>query len=122
MTKFKNALGGIALMTATLSMAAPMALANGNDDHTEAQDYLAAGMSLTQAVAKAETSGGGKAMSAAWEPGQKGAMAFEVELAKADGTVRTVRVDPKSGAVTSVAVKSDEHHDGDWENEEDKDD
>lgn len=103
---------------AALVLAAAAAQADsGKDDATEAKDFLAAGMTVAQAAAAAEKSVGGTAMGASWEPTRSGP-AFEVELAKADGTIATVLVDPASGAVTAAPARQG---DGDGDGEENDD-
>ena len=103
MTPSITRLGAAAFTTLAVAVTAPMALAAQNDDPAEAKAVLASGMTLAEAIAAAQTHSGGTAMSAAWESQSSGAMAFEVELAKPDGTVTTVAVDPASGNITRVA-------------------
>ncbi|MFO1208588.1 MAG: PepSY domain-containing protein [Amaricoccus sp.] len=99
-SKWVGAAAGAALAFAAV---AAHAEGGGKDDAREAKDFLGAGMTVAQAAAAAEKSNGGTAMGASWEPTKSGA-AFEVELAKADGTVTTVLVDPGTGAVTPASA------------------
>lgn len=68
----------------------------------EAGEHLSqAGMSLTEAVKAAEAAAGGKAMEAELED-EDGIRIFEVELASADGTVKTVAVNAETREVTAM--------------------
>lgn len=106
--KIKRA-GAAAITLLAVGLTAPtLAQAGSNDDPAEAKAFLASGMTIADAVSAAEAKVGGTAMSASWEPQNAQTMGFEVELAKADGTVTTVTVDPRSGSVTAAAARSDE--------------
>ncbi|WP_108658254.1 PepSY domain-containing protein [Acuticoccus kandeliae] len=110
-------LGGAAFTILALTIATPMvatmAHAGGADDPAEAKAFLASGMTLADAVSAAEANSGGTAMAAAWEPSEAGATVFEVELAKADGSVATVLVDAQTGAVSKAAMGDDDGPDED---------
>lgn len=108
MTLSTKRLGAAALAAMAIAVAAPVLAHAGTDDRTEAKAFLASGMSIADAVSAAEAKGGGSAMSASWEPQEGRAMAFEVELAKADGTVTTMVVDPGTGRVTAAADRDDD--------------
>lgn len=78
-------------------------------DTAEAQTFLAAPGTIADAVAAAEKDTGGKTMSAAFEPDDTTqAAAWEVELALPDNTIRTVMVDPATGAVTAKVAESED--------------
>ncbi len=102
MTRSIRILGGSAIAALAIAATAPAVLAQSNDDPAEAKAFLSAGMTLADAAAAAEADSGGTAMGASWEPAGSGQMAFEVELAQADGSVTTVMVDPGTGAVTAA--------------------
>jgi hypothetical protein len=86
MTRLKKAILGATLLAATGIGMAAQAGSNG-DDAAEMQQFLASPQSLTQAIAAAETAVGGKAMEADWEGDTATNGAFEVVVAKADGTL-----------------------------------
>lgn len=68
----------------------------------EAQQFLSAPKTLSDAVAAAEGQTGARAISASYEA-QNGTMAYMVELVAPDGTEQAVSVDATSGAVTVLA-------------------
>ncbi|MBZ9538861.1 hypothetical protein [Modicisalibacter tunisiensis] len=104
----RSALAGL-----VLALALPVSQAMADDDPTEAKDFLASGMTVAQAATAAEAADTGTAMSVAWEPRASGTMGFAVELARADGSVNTVLVDPQDGKVTPWVAHADdkESHD-----------
>lgn len=111
-------LGAAAMVALAVGAAVPLAHAGSNDDATEAKAFLNSGMTLEQAIGAAEADRGGTAMSAAWEHADSGTMVFEVELAKTDGTVTTVQVDPANGSVTTMgAVDQDQDDDGETDDD-----
>jgi len=77
--------------------------AQPEDGDDEAGERLSpTGMSITEAVKAAEAAAGGKAMEAELED-QDGIRIFEVELASADGSVKTVAVNVETREVTAMA-------------------
>ncbi len=85
------------------------------DQQQEAQQFLSAPKSLSDAVVAAEASTGGKAMSATYETAN-GATSYVVELVAADGTESAVSVDATSGAVIAMAADTEDGQAGDQEN------
>jgi hypothetical protein len=89
-----------------------------SDDAAEMQQFLASNQSLTQAIAAAEKAVGGKAMDAGWEGETATAGAFEVVIAKADGTLSKAVV-AADGTVQVTAMVDDNDHDGNNADEKD---
>jgi|GEM_PF-5747994 len=106
-----------ALVGLALAVVLPISQAMANDDPAEAKGFLDAGMTVAQAASAAESADTGTAMSVAWEPSGSGAMAFAVELANTDGTVKTVLVDPHDGKVKAWT----DHYEGEDSNDEGED-
>ena len=101
MTPIKYATAAIlgATLMATAGTAAMAAGQGSHEDGMQAAEMAAqAKVSLSQAVAAAQKAAGGHAIDAglADESGQSG---WEVELAQADGSVKTVLVDLQNGSV-----------------------
>ena len=74
----------------------------GETDQAEMEKVMSATVTLTDAIAKAEQAVGGQAFDATISD-EKGDNAWEIELANADGTVKTVMVDIKTGKVDQNA-------------------
>jgi hypothetical protein len=109
------ALGTSALISLSLlGGAATMAYADTSP--AEAQAFLAAPGSLSAAVAAAEASTGGKAMSADFEDDGAYAGMYEVEIVMPDGTVAKYLVNPADNTVT-LAPADDDRDDDDDEDE-----
>ena len=83
----------------------------GETDHAEIQKVTSATVPLTDAIAKAEQAVGGQAFDATISD-EKGDNAWEIELANADGTVKTVMVDIKTGKVDQNASDEKEAEHG----------
>lgn len=99
------------ILTATTLIApgaaagATTALADSNQgDKAEVQAFQAAKGSITDAIKAAEQNTGGKAMSAEFDNEDMAAGLYDVEIAMADGTTRTVAVNPADGSVTACAA------------------
>ena len=75
----------------------------------DAKAFLAAPGSLSAAITAAETSTGGKAMSADFEEDGANAGMYEVEIVMSDGTVSEHLVNPADNSVK--AAPADEDHD-----------
>ncbi len=100
------ALGSTALMSLSLlGGAATMALADTSP--AEAKAFLAAPGSLSAAISAAETSTGGKAMSADFEEDGANAGMYEVEIVMPDGTVSEHLVNPADNAVKLAPADED---------------
>ena len=83
-----------------------------------AQAFLTSHTSLTAAIAAAEAATGGKVASIAYQSGVKGAPdAILAHIMLADGTEKTVALNPADGTVMSMKVAATEL--GDSENEGD---
>ncbi|MEX6507171.1 PepSY domain-containing protein [Jiella sp. M17.18] len=96
---FRHATTAAILGTAMLAAAGSAASAAGTGQSAQMANAAAnAKVSMTQAVQAAEKAAGGHAVDAglADESGTKG---WEVDLAQNDGSVKTVMVDPSTGAV-----------------------
>lgn len=111
-----------AAMAAILIVGAAGATYAGTDRHemTDAQEaatILAAGTSLSQAIAIAEQRTGGTAIESALEQ-HGGIVAYEVRTAK-DGTIQTVLVSPDSGKVLKVAADGQGGDHGDDDGDDD---
>lgn len=98
---------GALLSLGLLGGAASMAMAGTSA--AEAKAFLAAPGSLSAAIAAAETSTGGKAMSADFEEDGANAGMYEVEIVMTDGTVSEHLVNPADNSVK--AAPADEDHD-----------
>ncbi len=101
------ALGSSALISlAMLGGAATMASADTSA--AEAKAFLAAPGSLSAAISAAETSSGGKAMSADFEEDGANAGMYEVEIVMPDGTVSEHLVNPADNTVKAAPAEEDE--------------
>lgn len=98
---------GALLSLGLLGGAASMALAGTSA--AEAQAFLAAPGSLSAAISAAESSTGGKAMSADFEEDGANAGMYEVEIVMPDGTVSEHLVNPADNSVKPAPA--DEDHD-----------
>lgn len=109
--KIIAALGAGSMMALGLAgVTAASAASNGNEDAANAaelQAFQSAKVSLTDAIAAAESKTGGKALDAGFESGEKQGATYEVELVKADGSEIYAMVDPATGAV-KVQAKADD--------------
>lgn len=94
-------LGSAALMS--LGMMGGVAFADTSP--AEAQAFLAAPGSLSAAVSAAETSTGGKAMSAEFEDDGADAGKYEVEIVMPDGAVTKHLINPADNSVTAKPKK-----------------
>jgi hypothetical protein len=117
MTRLKQTILGATLIAATGFGLAAQA-GSKSDDAAEMQQFLASNQSLTQAIAAAEKAVGGKAMDAGWEGETATAGAFEVVIAKADGTLSKAVV-AADGTVQVTAMVDDNDHDGNNADEKD---
>lgn len=93
---------------------------NADTDMAEAQAFLAAPGSISDAIAAAEKSTGGKAMSASFESDATNAALYEVEVAAADGTMSTVMVNPADGTVQAKANEAEDAQGTDAETDDDE--
>jgi hypothetical protein len=98
---------GALLSLGLLGGAASMAIAGTSA--AEAKAFLAAPGSLSAAINAAETSTGGKAMSADFEEDGANAGMYEVEIVMPDGTMSEHLVNPADNTVK--AAPADDDHD-----------
>ena len=98
-----TAFGGTAALAETGESENPMA---------EAQAFLASPTSLAQGIATAETAAAGKVAAIEYQNGENGATDLIVaDVILADGTEKTVAINPADGKVMNVTLASnDEQH------------
>lgn len=100
-----TAFGGTAALAETGGAENPMA---------EAQAFLASPTSLTQAIVTAETAAGGKVAAIEYQTGENGAPdLIMADVILADGTEKTVAINPADGKVMNVTLASNDSQDGD---------
>lgn len=89
------------IMAAGVATAGGLALAKTSGGENDAvADVAKANITLTQAVSAAEAQSGGRAVKAELE-GERGALAYQVEVVTADNKVFDVQVDAADGRVLS---------------------
>ncbi|MBO0904283.1 PepSY domain-containing protein [Jiella sonneratiae] len=123
-TRIATAAAGGVLLFAACGASLAAEKGEGQADGAEVRKALTATIPLSQALAKAEQATGAKALDAAISD-EAGDNAWEIELAKADGSRETVMVDASTGNIArnasdeaegETAAKSqdgDEMEDGD---------
>ena len=100
-----TAFGGTAALAEAGGTETPMA---------EAQAFLASPTSLSQAIATAETAAGGKVAAIEYQTGENGAPdLIMADVILADGTEKTVAINPADGKVMNVTLASNDSQDGD---------
>lgn len=100
-----TAFGGTAALAETSGAETTMA---------EAQAFLASPTSLAQAIATAETAAGGKVAAIEYQSGENGAPdLIMADVTLADGTEKTVAINPADGKVMTVTLASNDSQDGD---------
>ena len=122
----KNAFAVVAGLVALTLMGGTAAVAESHvaeDPMAEAQAFLSSPTSMAQAIAAAEAETGGKVSSVQYETGENGAPdMIMAEVVMADGTEKTVSLNPADGKVMSVTDVTDEaeggENDGEDEGEE----
>lgn len=112
-----TAFGGTAALAETSGAENPLA---------EAQAFLASPTTLVQAIATAETAGGGKVAAIGFQSGENGAPdLIMADVLLADGSEKTVAINPADGKVMNVTDTTDngaeEGQDGDGDGESAKD-
>ncbi len=115
----------IALGLGAVGATSAMADTNGGDK-AEVQAFMAAPMSIADAITAAESGTGGKAMSAEFDNEDIATGMYHVEVAMADGTTKEIGVNPADGSVTALVdddsgAKGDGDGDGDGETDDDAD-
>ena len=110
-----GALLALSLMAGTSAFAATQGT---EDPMAEAQAFLASPTSLTQAIAAAEAAAGGKVSGIEYQTGENGAPdLIMADVVMADGTEKTVAINPADGKVMNVAMAEDDQE-GDGEDGE----
>ena len=106
-----GALLALSLMAGTSAFAATQGT---EDPMAEAQAFLASPTSLTQAIAAAEAAAGGKVSGIEYQTGENGAPdLIMADVVMADGTEKTVAINPADGKVMNVAMaENDQEGDG----------
>lgn len=113
-----GAVGAAGLSAAALAFAgAPAQVVE--DDKAEIAAFMASPITLKDAIARAETETGMRAIAAEFE-GEDGAFVYAVELVSAEGREVEYNVDSKSGAVT-IDPEDDEDDEDDDDDDNRKD-
>ncbi|MCW7546166.1 PepSY domain-containing protein [Aurantimonas litoralis] len=110
-TRLHAAAIGLVAILAAGGSALAADIGKGETDQAEMKKVMSATVTLTDAIAKAEQAVGGHAFDATISD-EKGDNAWEIELANADGTVKTVMVDIKTGKVDQNASDEKEAEHG----------
>ncbi len=102
-----------ALALAMITGTAVLAESQTPQDQTaEAQAFLSSPTSLSQAIVAAEAAGGGKVASIEYQSGENGAPdLIMATVILADGTEKTVALNPADGKVMNVTVASNDTND-----------
>ncbi len=99
-----SALGGTAALAETSGTEDPMA---------EAKAFLASPTSLPQAITAAEAAAGGKVISIEYQTGENGAPdLIMADVVLADGSEKTVAINPADGKVMNVTLAANDGQDG----------
>jgi hypothetical protein len=105
-TKMAGAFVALSMISGTAVLAETQ---TANDPMAEAQAFLASPTSLAQATATAEAASGGKVSAIAYQTGENGAPdLIMADIVMADGSQKTVSLNPADGKVMNVAVATDE--------------
>ncbi len=112
----KNAFAVAAGLVALTLMGGTAAVAESHvaeDPMAEAQAFLSSPTSMAQAIAAAEAETGGKVSSVEYQTGENGAPdLIMADVVMADGTEKTVSLNPADGKVMSVTDVTDEAEGG----------
>ena len=112
----KTALSIAAGLAALVMMGGTAAVAENHvaeDPMAESQAFLASPTSMAAAIAAAETASGGKVSSIEYQTGENGAPdLIMADVVMADGTEKTVALNPADGKVMSVTDAKDEMEGG----------
>ncbi len=108
----KNAFAVAAGLVALTLIGGTAAMAENHvaeDPMAEAQAFLGSPTSMAQAIAAAEAATGGKVSGIEYETGENGAPdLIMADVVMADGTEKTVALNPADGKVMSVTDATDE--------------
>jgi uncharacterized membrane protein YkoI len=122
-TKTSLTMTGALLALSLISGTSAFAETQGFEDPmAEAQSFLASPTSMSQATAAAESAAGGKVSSIEYQIGENGAPdLIMAEVVLADGTEKTVAINPADGKVMNITLAENDQQggeqDGDGENE-----
>ena len=112
----KNAFAVAAGLVALTLIGGTAAMAENHvaeDPMAEAQAFLGSPTSMAQAIAAAEVATGGKVSGIEYETGENGAPdLIMADVVMADGTEKTVALNPADGKVMSVTDATDEAQGG----------
>lgn len=112
----KNAFAVAAGLVALTLIGGTAAMAENHvaeDPMAEAQAFLGSPTSMAQAIAAAEVATGGKVSGIEYETGENGAPdLIMADVVMADGTEKTVALNPADGKVMSVTDVTDEAEGG----------
>lgn len=109
-TKLASAFVALSLIGGTAAMAKNHVT---EDPMAEAQAFLSSPTSMAQAIAAAEAATGGKVSGVEYQTGENGAPdLIMADVVMADGTEKTVALNPADGKVMSVTDATDEAEGG----------
>ena len=113
-TKTSLTITGALLALSLISGASAFAETQGTEDPmAEAQAFLASPTSLSQAIAAAEAAAGGKVSAIEYQSGENGAPdLIMADVVLADGTEKTVAINPADGKVMNVTLAENDQQGG----------
>lgn len=113
-TKTSLMITGALLALSLISGASAFAETQGTEDPmAEAQAFLASPTSLSQAIAAAEATAGGKVSSIEYQSGENGAPdLIMADVVLADGSEKTVAINPADGKVMNVTLAENDQQSG----------
>lgn len=113
-TKTSLTITGALLALSLISGTSAFAETQGTvDPMAEAQAFLASPTSLSQAIAAAEAAAGGKVSSIEYQNGENGAPdLIMADVVLADGTEKTVAINPADGKVMNVTMAENDQQGG----------
>ncbi len=115
-----------ALLLALTAFGGSAALAETNDSKdrlAEATAFLASPTGLSQAIGTAETAAGGKVWSIDYEAGENGQPALIMaDVVMADGSEKTVAINPADGKVMAVTEAAHDDQNGDDQSDDGEND
>lgn len=110
-----GALLALSLISSTTAFAATQ---GAEDPKAEAQAFLASPTSLSQAIATAESAAGGKVSGIEYQSGENGAPdLIMADVVLADGSGKTVAINPADGKVMNVALAENDQQGGEQDGE-----
>ena len=113
-TKTSLAIPGALLALSLISGASAFAETQATEDPmAEAQAFLASPTSLSLAIATAEAAAGGKVSGIEYQSGENGAPDLILaDVVLADGTEKTVAINPADGKVMNITLAENDQQDG----------